>query len=316
MLRVVWLMFCLGVACAWDKHNADAHEVVKQFWKAHPDILDQPDMPSDHAGSTALRNIPASLEQFASCVFKSSQDGFWSPAFRYDTDPLMQADNARRLDVIGWINEEKKNMYLQIPKSASTSIKSHLKNHGYRSITSQRQLPRNFQMADYFVWTFVREPLRRFNSAFGTISARIKNDTEKEYETFVQDLLRNNQKFYASHHALPQRFFISNDRGIPFRLNFVGKIENFKADWKALNGHIHLPPPPEKRNVDEGSPQIINWLEKRAPPELRAALCNYYLADYLCFEYAIPEVCNITPDEVEKAAFQNLQEWKQTVYGF
>jgi len=141
-----------------------------------------------HNFSGILHNLPNNLNDFFSCLHLSSNHGIWEPSFRKDSYKNMY-------DLIAFINIEKKHIYIDVPKSGSTTIKTQLKKHGYKQILRSSQLPKNFFMKDYFSFTFVRDPLLRFNSAFGTFSARGTKISMK-YDEYIEKLTKNNLNYF------------------------------------------------------------------------------------------------------------------------
>ena len=318
------LLFC-GEGSAWDTENAAVHQRVQEYMEENMEFMDQrreileAEQATRHENGTLspLENTPKDLINVLRCIYKSSQHNYWTPAFRLDPDPLQGANTGNRLDLLALIHTQKKLIYVQVPKAASTTIKSHLKQHGFTPLHSMRGLPLGFHWNEYYTFSFVRNPITRFNSAYGTITARVPQQ-DADYHKFVEELLGNKQRFYASHHSLPQTFFLSDESGLPYELDFVGRVENFNEDWRTLMKHIHVPPPPkQKKNVAEGKPHLLSWLEERASEEDQTAICAYYLSDFLCYEYELPSYCAkvFAGIEPEQLVISNLKVWSHSLYG-
>lgn len=311
-------------AARYDKGKKEVVFSDKELWGTQRDNIDRywlQNYVNYSSGSTALQHVehdkqplyqlPTDSSQLRRCLHRSSVDGLWQPAFRKENSSKSEE---WRMDMLAFIHVKKRLLYIQIPKSGSTSIKFYLKKYGFEQISSVAQLPDHFNMDDYYSFTFVREPLSRFNAAYGTISSRMSLP-DAAYSEYVAALVTESATFFASHHSLPQTFFITDDRGLPYKLNFVGKLEAFDAHWRLLSERIGIPPPPtgNAKNVGEGKPRILDWLFKQASPQEQRAVCDYYLSDFLCFGYSFPAICEQQLPAVNKEQL-NFVRWSSSIY--
>lgn len=299
LLLMLWLTLDTTIVRA-ETPQALAHELKK--------LKDKVDPSAEGNNKDTPRSLPQDATQVLRCLDRSSEHGLWQPSFRY-------AETLRTLELLIWINEKRKLIYVQIPKCASSTIKKQLHKFGFSQIWKPSNLPVGFRWSDYFAFTFIREPLARFNAAYGTIARRMKlPSNDAAYEDYIEKIVNNDLFAFVSHHALPQTFFITNSSGLPHKIDFIGRLDTFDEDWKQLQNIIDIPAPTMMSNVREGQPQILTWLQTSASPEYKAKVCNYYLTDYLCLNYTLPEVCNIP--EVHLTDTWGLQQWTSSVYGF
>lgn len=229
---------------------------------------------------------------------------------------------------IAWVSDKYKVLYLQTPKCASSSISSVLwqmngsfvAKHLFQDPPDKRQRYR-----DYFTFTFVRDPIRRFASGYYTIQGRpakdlcritngtkdmdlfwetLPRDTPETFQHIISRLIAEDVDCWTVHHTFPQTFFTSDMAGLPFRLDFVGRQKSLKDDWERLREMVpHVPFPPMDmyhHNVAEGQAKegnstknrLLDWLltDESAVPTLRL-LCKYLRSDYMCFDFDFPEAC-------------------------
>ena len=212
-------------------------------------------------------------------------------------------------------------MYVEIPKAASTTIISWVKalcKYG----TYGRNGNFNTLPTTLLSFTVVREPLRRFFSAYGTIRHRVQlkgmkpphsskskangaynSATRKaEIERFTKFVsvvvdegaivqARNAGSCHWSH-VLSQMWFIEM---YPQPINLVLHVESLEADINILRRYlpVNLPPEPptSPQNAAEGS-KLPGYLKpsemiKAAPSAVKMAL-EYLHQDYVCLQYPKP----------------------------
>ena len=107
-------------------------------------------------------------------------------------------------------------------------------------------------IADYFTFTFVRNPWSRAVSYYfyalqvNPGEGKSKVDTfqiiERECPTFRDFCIKAQNPFVTKVHGGGlQLDYIRNSKGI-VSTNFIGKIENIDNDWKALCTNLNIQP--------------------------------------------------------------------------
>ena len=155
--------------------------------------------------------------------------------------------------------DETRTIFVHVPKAAGSSIGLHL--YGDHSTGHfewpyyQAEDPEKF--ASYFKFTFVREPISRFISAYNYmieggrgqpgqgIGRRIR-----KYATvndFVRDGLRDGP-FLTLRHFRPQSVFLFDDDDRQM-VDFIGRVETMEADCATLSEHIGREVAPARSNV-------------------------------------------------------------------
>ena len=153
------------------------------------------------------------------------------------------------------VSDDKKFIYVPIPKCASSSLCFYFRENYNVFETIYQNL--NESQKYYLTFTFIRNPIDRFISAYNTISLRNLSDLKDKVFTSIKinEQSSNKEKLYRflsfidsvkinkwDEHILEQESFI---RGITF--DYIGKVENSKKDFVKLmkmidyNNYIKLP---------------------------------------------------------------------------
>ena len=208
-------------------------------------------------------------------------------------------------------------MYLAIPKTGSTTV---------RELVNRTETPRGgFALVDdpafprpaLRAFTFVREPLERFLSAYGTFRARAPHTFPRDpwhglcaaegevrcFEVFVDVITAQGDTLYAATSGANQNFDLAGHLmsqmwhidAYPRRFDFVGRLETFADDRAAVArafGLAALAPalgggaPPQRHNVDEG--RVDKATLRREAPAAIAKLVHHLRHDYACLGYPLP----------------------------
>eukprot|EP00927_Polykrikos_kofoidii_P081130 TRINITY_DN7829_c0_g1_i3.p1 TRINITY_DN7829_c0_g1~~TRINITY_DN7829_c0_g1_i3.p1 ORF type:complete len:382 (+),score=40.92 TRINITY_DN7829_c0_g1_i3:180-1325(+) len=141
----------------------------------------------------------------------------------------------------GWQIGDSGINYMPIWKNANNAIRCNL---GLATAASEGRY-----IIGAPAFTFVRDPVSRFVSAFSEINFKANNcvvggdfqryplDSTERARTFLSDLLgfRLNFDCWVNYHVFSQLGPLSS---VPVPLNYVGRLENFEADWLALGDLI------------------------------------------------------------------------------
>ena len=209
------------------------------------------------------------------------------------------------------ISHKHKCIFLHIPKVAGTSIERFLREIDLE-IPQKVLRKRGFSHflndhADYFVFSFVRNPYDRFVSAWKWGELKFSKEGElpfykkersvsfDEYVLLTTDLKyrKDNQNLwseYDEYHTLPQFEFLPHLNGgnyfadkirSDFTCNFIGRFENLHEDFNAvcLNIGIKEFKLPHVYN-SKTFKQAFDWTS-----ELKEKVYNYYKKDFELFNY-------------------------------
>lgn len=221
-----------------------------------------------------------------------------------------------------WLLEKEKIGYIRIRKVASSSINDSLTLHLARNDNQQEvvlnralrksaeakysshiahSVIRNSLKEKYFLFAFVRNPLSRAWSCY-------KNKVINPKRADKKDVLSNSEFYYGmdfrefvdvlsglpdditDRHLRSQSWFLCDPHGL--LPDYIGKLENFDADWAVLSQRCGLPAPVQ-RNKTGGSGKITDI----CPRASLEKLIDRYAEDIRLFGYqdAVDEMLNEYP---------------------
>lgn len=209
-----------------------------------------------------------------------------------------------------WLLEQEKLAYIRIRKVASSSINlclmQHLaKTHQLPDPTNDRPLRKKIEAeysshiphteirqrlkGNYFIFAFVRNPLSRVYSCYRNKVINPKRAGKKDilcnrefyydmdFADFV-DAIDNIPDDILDRHLRPQSWFLGDEQGL--LPDFIGKLENFNADWDIISDRYHLPKPIHWNKT--GSSKSITDVCTRESME---KLVRRYADDIRLFDY-------------------------------
>ena len=186
---------------------------------------------------------------------------------------------------IYWISRKYKVIYLNIPKNASTSIKVILRRFNFEESVD---LYTNEDGEGYKVFTVLRNPFRRFVSAYHTALKRGIKVNRKDILLHVPPgLPQISAYFYAlrddapfDEHGIPQTYFISDTKGELFSVDKYMICERLQLDlvWleKALRKSLYT----EYVPTNQGEDVSKTWDAVLTDKKLIREINNYYKADW------------------------------------
>lgn len=153
------------------------------------------------------------------------------------------------------------------------------------------------------LFTFVRDPLKRFISGYAELAARGLIDsirgqavgTQAHAELFLDNVF---------HGTCDNGQVLLQVQGMmgsacESRFDFVGKVETLKDDWHELGNAASCTdtlywPRNWKRSPDvkdHGAKEAMKQALKANQGKLKLALCVWLLPDYIAFDYPLPKGC-------------------------
>lgn len=166
---------------------------------------------------------------------------------RYIKDLFSSADTHPMLKAF----EEKKCVFFHIPKTAGVSISNALFGDikwGHRDVSFYKSHYGEVVFDELFKFCFVRNPYERLFSAYhflkkggvNPIDLNFSNTHLKHYDCFDDFVLRglNKKEIMGWVHFKPQHTFVCNEKG-KLVMDFIGKMENIKADFNTVCEHLN-----------------------------------------------------------------------------
>ena len=202
-----------------------------------------------------------------------------------------------------WLLEKEKIGYIRIRKVASSSINDCLtlhfaKNEGQQDVILDRALRKATEKkysshiahstirrdikGKYFLFAFVRNPLSRAWSCY-------RNKVINPKRALKEDVLSNREFHYGmdftefvdvlaelpddivDRHLRSQSWFLCDEQGL--LPDYIGKLENFDADWAVISQKYGLPDPVH-RNKTGGSGKITDTCTRASLEKLIKRYAN------------------------------------------
>ena len=226
-----------------------------------------------------------------------------------------------------FVHKRFKLAYIRMPKAGSTTIEDVLVHKGFefvdpeltRCINPPHPLSccydttfKHYYLCcpNCFHFTFVRDPITRFFSAFRTVAGNYhkpmptsESACKNAISEFVYPVLDwilppKGQRDRPLHHALPFVYQIS-PQGVVLNISFIGRIETLETDWGDLS-HSLFPDlfvnswkQENKQNYADLSMTCTRMLVKgfKSGVYNKTKLCEYYKNDYELLEYPSHSLC-------------------------
>jgi len=200
------------------------------------------------------------------------------------------------------------NFYLEVPKTGSTTMKARFKD----GASATDDLPPGFPRNETKSFVFVREPLARMLSGYGTLVKRLRSRLHRRswpafmFETsealrfkgFVDMLTSHTDEVLASEannvdcvwqHVMSQMWFFNN---YPAEITFVARMEQLEAELAAISLHLNVSFGTKgNSNVNEGDLDGVDVQHlSRTVPHAVAKLLAHLSQDYECLQYPVPSI--------------------------
>ena len=204
------------------------------------------------------------------------------------------------------------NFYLEVPKTGSTTMKARFKD----GASATDDLPPGFPRSVTKSFVFVREPLARMLSGYGTLVKRLKSrllrrswpafmfETNEalRFKGFVDMLTSHTDEVLASEannvdcvwqHVMSQMWFFNN---YPAQITFVARMEQLEAELAAISLHLNVSFGTKgNSNVNEGGLDVVDVQHlSRTVPHAVAKLLAHLSQDYECLQYPVPSIRALT----------------------
>jgi hypothetical protein len=173
--------------------------------------------------------------------------------------------------------EDEEQVGLYVNKSLSLPALNTV-NHGHlTALQAQAALPENVWNS-YYKFAFVRNPFDRFVS-FGFYMNRKSRTFKKNTTEKLKGILKQ-ERNTSSILFTPQHKFLCDDQN-KVMMDFVGKFENFNADFAKACAHLNLPAP----ELEHFNATRHDHFSEYYDNELSAAVTSIYAKDFEIFGY-------------------------------
>ena len=190
-------------------------------------------------------------------------------------------------------------IFIHIPKAAGTSVTNALFGPVSRHVPYfeyERGNPRKF--AEYFKFTFVRNPWDRLLSAYIFLKKGGLNEMDRawadenlgRFETFEQFVLEwvTEENIWSWVHFKPQHHFICDKQG-RCMMDFVGRMETLAADFGVVRAKLGI----------EAQLSVLNRTRNEGyashyTPQTREIVAQVYKKDIEMFNYSFTNSKNLS----------------------
>lgn len=174
------------------------------------------------------------------------------------------------------VNQQKKYIYVHIPKTAGTSIESIVGGLGHKTIGHVL----NRDNEKYFKFAFVRNPYDRFVSACMNHHKITTSDGLFKFATNNSSFIKAmgyTQTDAALQHFYPQHKYVT--LGGVNVMDFIGKFESLHEDWEEVSDTI---------GVSEKLPHLRKGITDCTllSEQVKRVIYNIYKEDFEMFGYA------------------------------
>lgn len=204
------------------------------------------------------------------------------------------------------IGHKQKIIFVNVTKSASSSIRQILQLNfqisDRRDQESIKLIPIN-QIDDYFIFTFVRDPLLRMESGIGQAQRQGVQHTHPQILDFLSKGCIVDKHVWS----IARYLNIKLADGSPIKYDFIGSLENIDQDMNLLLPILKMDPHLRKaqlkrsekptnvspiRRANIGASHFHSSLNYR-DPNIVNKMCRLLMQDYACLgeQYSPPPMC-------------------------
>ena len=194
------------------------------------------------------------------------------------------------------VSDEYRFIFVHVPKAGSTTVRALLWERGGidNQILSRLDLHRR---STYLTFAFVRDPLRRFVSAYDEICLKL-GPTCAFYDDTSPQGLRDFLAYTREHpcwdeHVCTQMSFLVGEDGQMIRLDVLAATEHLVPAMTHISTVLEFDPPlsPESLAPRNQGSRSAALNELSSAPDIVRGICELYAVDYSCLGFSVPAVC-------------------------
>lgn len=191
-------------------------------------------------------------------------------------------------------------IFIHIPKAAGTSVARTLFGEGSRHLRYaeyEQANPRKF--AEYFKFSFVRNPWSRLYSAYTFLKNGGMNDMDRrwaeehlvgfaDFNSFVKGWVTP-ANIGSWVHFYPQHYFICDD-ALNLKMNFIGRFETLDRDFAQVQQRLGIPVKPLPHiNLTAVQDSYLDHYSE----ESQEIVASVYAEDINLFSYCFEGLINV-----------------------
>jgi hypothetical protein len=189
-----------------------------------------------------------------------------------------------------WISDKHKLILFAIPKNASVSVKNHL----YYTIGTYPTLQDGYfeevekrpEIADYFKFTIIRDPIQRFPSSVLQAIHNSRYDDHNEvneckyFKDKVMKVCEKITDFVFDEHLYPQTFFLTDQKEKIIELDKILVLERLEEEFKIITNRFNIKP--SLRYINVSDPDLKELIHRyiMEDEELHNFIYSFYREDF------------------------------------
>jgi perosamine synthetase len=219
------------------------------------------------------------------------------------------------------VHHEKKIAFINIPKNASTSIRVKLFSQGFKWDNI-----RNLS-SDYFVFTVIREPYKRFVSSYNEMLKRATGDCKKygateksfysirnpidRFKMFVQKEIRNHNLFEI--HLQQQMWFLTDENNEMFPINKIIKFENLQEELSIISKQLNINLDIDAKNSGKNNEfyDVMMYYN-----DLKNLVKEAYMPDFILYDSVLNSIPKSNPKPLSNEMTKISGFGDHTIYSY
>jgi hypothetical protein len=194
------------------------------------------------------------------------------------------------------VSDEYRFIFVHVPKAGSTTVRALLWERGGidNLILSSLDL---HQRSTYLTFAFVRDPLRRFVSAYDEVCLKL-GPTCAFYDDKSPQGLRDFLTYTRAHpcwdeHVCSQMSFLVGEDGQMIRLDVIAATEHLVPTMTHISTVLEFDPPlsPESLAARNQGSRGAALNQFASDSDIMRGVCALYAIDYSCLGFQLPAVC-------------------------
>ena len=194
------------------------------------------------------------------------------------------------------VSDEYRFIFVHVPKAGSTTVRALLWERGGidNLILSSLDLHRR---STYLTFAFVRDPLRRFVSAYDEVCLKL-GPTCAFYDDKSPQGLRDFLDYTRAHpcwdeHVCSQMSFLVGEDGQMIRLDVIAATEHLVPTMTHISTVLEFDPPlsPESLAARNQGSRDAALNQFASDSDIMRGVCALYAIDYSCLGFTRPAVC-------------------------
>ncbi len=195
------------------------------------------------------------------------------------------------------VSDEYRFIFVHVPKAASTTVRALLWDRGgVDNLVYSKQTA--YKRATYLTFAFVRDPLKRFVSAYDEVCIKL-GPTCAFYDTSSPQGLRSFLAYTQQHpcwdeHVCDQLSFLRREDGRLMRLDVLAATDHIEPTMLHISSMLGFDPPLSREGLaprNKGSLGASLAVLAASTPDIVRGVCALYADDYAGLGFPLPDAC-------------------------